>query len=328
MKYSKFPRSGEPISRLGFGAMGFAGWFGEDTEDNFIAALHRALELGINFVDTARQYGQSERIVGLALRRWTGRKPFVATKVQALGPNSQWQFPVEVETAFPPGHITADCERSLRELGLDQLDLLQLHIYWPTWGTSGYWMDELQELKRRGKVRFVGISVPDHRSDMVLGLVESGLIDSVQTILNIFDPLALDNLVPICAKRGVAVIARSVLDEGGLTGLLTSDTRFEESDFRHNYFDRVVPREVYLRKVDSLRLYVPAHASSLASLALRFVLANSRVTTAIVSMQVEAYAEMNIAALDEPELPAELVHRLRTRHRFIKNFNRVQEWED
>ena len=103
MKYSKFPRSGEPISRLGFGAMGFAGWFGEDTEDNFIAALHRALELGINFVDTARQYGQSERIVGLALRRWTGRKPFVATKVQALGPNSQWQFPVEVETAFPPG---------------------------------------------------------------------------------------------------------------------------------------------------------------------------------------------------------------------------------
>lgn len=327
MKYSTFPRSGERISRLGFGAMGFAGWFGEDTEEQYIAALHRAMELGVNFIDTARQYGESERIVGHALREWKGQRPFVASKVQALGPASQWQFPIEVETAFPPGHITADCERSLQQLGLDQIDLLQLHIYWPTWGTSGYWMDELQELKYAGKARFVGVSVPDHRSDMVLGLVESGHIDAVQTILNIFDPLALDNLVPICAKNQVAVIARSVLDEGGLTGFLSADTMFEEGDFRHNYFDRVVPRGVYIRKVDELKQYVPSNASSLASLALRFALADTRVTTAIVSMQVKAYAEMNVAGLDEPELPPELMHRMRTRHRFIKNFNRVADWE-
>lgn len=327
MKYSTFPRSGEPISRLGFGAMGFAGWFGEETEEQYISALHRAMELGVNFIDTARQYGELERIVGHALREWKGEKPFVASKAQALGPASQWQFPVDAETAFPRGHIIADCERSLQALGLDQLDLFQLHIYWPTWGTAGYWMDELQQLKHSGRVRFVGISVPDHRADMVLALVESGFIDSVQTILNIFDPLALDNLLPICARHGVAVIARSILDEGGLAGVLAPDTRFEVGDFRHNYFDRVVPREVYIRKVEALRAYVPAYASSLASLAIRFALGSPDVTTAIVSMQVQAYAEMNVAVLDEPELSPELMHRLRTRHRFIKNFNRVADWE-
>jgi methylglyoxal reductase len=328
MRHTPFPRSGEPISKLGFGAMGFAGWFGESKESDWIDSLLYALDQGVSFVDTARAYGDSERIVGEALRQWTGQRPFVASKVEQLAGQRGWGTPVDPERAHPPGHIRASTERSLRELGLDHLDLIQLHIWWPMWGVTGHWMDELQELKQEGLVNHIGISIPDHRSDMALPLVESGLIDSVQTIINIFDPIALDNLVPICEKNGVAVIARCVLDEGGLTGSLTEDTVFDEGDFRHGYFDEIVPRSVYLEKVDALRQYVPAHAGSLAALALKFVTQPAGVTTAITSMHVREHCQANLAALDEPALPAEIFDLLRFKHRFIKNFNETKIFQE
>lgn len=328
MLYAEFPRSKEKISRLGFGAMGFAGWFGDQSERDHIDSLHRAMDLGVNFVDTARAYGESERILGVALKQWRGTRPFVATKIEGMAGNTQWAYPPTVEMAFPPGHITADAERSLKALGVEQVDLMQLHIYWPLWGTSGYWMDELEQLKRSGKARFIGISVPDHRHDMVLGLVESGRIDAVQTIVNIFDPLGLDNLIPLCRKHGVAVIARQILDEGGLTGFLTGTTKFARGDFREDYFERVVPQRVYVEKVDRLKQYIPAHASSLAALAIKFAIHDPGVTTAISSMHLKQFAEMNAAVLDEPPLSDAMFERLRTKHRFIKNFSRVPDWDN
>lgn len=327
MKYRAFPKSGEKISVLGFGAMGFAGWFGTVSDADCIRSLHAALDLGVNFIDTARAYGESERIVGEGLRQWTGDKPFLATKIEPLGPKWQFAMPPPVEDVFPKGHVTADCERSLRALGVDHVDLMQLHLYWPNWGTGGYWMDELQALKAAGKARFVGISVPDHRSDMVLPLVQSGLIDSVQTIVNIFDPEGLEVLAPIAAANKVAVIARCILDEGGLTGFLTMDTAFPEGDFRYGYFDQTIERSWYIHKVDQLRQYVPRYASSLAALAVKFACYQPEVTTAISSMHVENYARMNVAALDEPELPEEIFYRLKTSHRFIKNMSHAAHWE-
>ena len=321
MLSTAWPRSGEAVSRLGFGAMGFAGWFGDQPESIHIAALHRALDLGINVIDTARAYGESERIVGAALREWRGPKPFLATKVERLGRRRGWAMPIPVEEAFPPGHVRKSAETSLKALGTDQVDLMQLHIWWPTWGISGYWMDELQALKDEGKARFVGVSIPDHRSDMALTIVESGLIDSVQTIVNIFDPLALENLAPVCVKNGVALIARCILDEGGLTGFLTPETTFAPDDYRAGYFDEVIPRAAYLAKVEALRRFVPAHAGSLAALALKFVIHDPAVTTALSSMHVTAHAEANIAALAEPPLSDAVFDNLFAHHRFIKNLN-------
>ncbi len=210
---------------------------------------------------------------------------------------------------------------------MDRLDLLQLHLWWPTLGIDGYWMDELQQLKTEGLVRHVGVSIPDHRSDMALGLVASGLIESVQTIFNISDPLALDALVPLCQQHGVAVIARCVLDEGGLTGAITADTPFPEADYRHGYFDDTVPRSIYLQKVDALRAFVPEHAPSLAALALKFVTQPEGITTALTSMHVPEHAAVNFAAIDAPDLPDEIFDLLRTRHRFIKNFNNATHWD-
>ncbi|HTH99527.1 MAG TPA: aldo/keto reductase, partial [Acidisoma sp.] len=169
-------------------------------------------------------------------------------------------------------------------------------------------------------------SVPDHRSDMVLPIVMSGLIDSVQTIINIFDPTALEVLVPVCAHNRVAVIARCILDEGGLTGFLTAGAEFPEGDFRRDYFDATVPRGAYIDKVDALRRLVPANASSLAALAIKFVLHDPQVTTAITSMHVPEFAEANIAVMDEPRLKDEVFQLLMTRHRFIKNFNNVKHF--
>ena len=327
MQYRTVPATGDEISVLGFGAMGMAGWFGAIDDDDAIRALHTALELGVNMIDTARAYERSEEIVGKGLRSWSGTQPFVATKIQPLGPRRQWAIPLPVDEAFPKGWVTESCEMSLRALGRDNVDLMQLHLYWPTWGHDGYWMDELQALKQAGKARAIGISVPDHRHDMVLSLVESGLIDSVQTIINVFQSEPLDVLVPTCQQHGVAVIARCILDEGGLTGFLTDDLRFPEGDFRHGYFDHTVPRRAYIAKVNALRRYLPDHASSLAALAVKFAVHHPGVTTGISSMHIEEYARMNAAAVDEAPLPDEVVERLLTSHRFAVNLGHWDHWD-
>lgn len=327
MQYADALIGARPLSRIGFGAMGFAGWFGDLDEREAIRSLHYALDHGVTFIDTARAYGESEAVVGRALRTWTGERPVVATKVESLGSRRRWGIPVPVEDAFPRGQVRRSAEQSLRELGVDSLDLLQLHIWWPTWGVEGHWADELRQLRADGLIRHIGVSIPDHRSDMALPLVASGLVESVQTVINIFDPLALDNLVPACLENGVAVIARCVLDEGGLTGAITQETSFPREDYRHGYFDGTVPRTVYLAKVDQLRQFVPDYASSLASLALKFVTKAPGVTTALTSMHHSVHATANIAAIDEPELPDDVFDILRTRHRFIKNFNHTTHWE-
>jgi aryl-alcohol dehydrogenase-like predicted oxidoreductase len=328
LDHTTFPRTDRQVSRLGFGAMGFAGWFGSQPEADHIRALHYALDQGVNFIDTARAYGESEAILGRGLKQWSGPPPFVATKVEGLAVGPQWSTVVPIDRSLPKGQVTASCEASLRALGLDVIDCLQLHAYWPTWGVEGYWLDELRALKETGKVRAIGISVPDHRSDMVLPIVISGVIDSVQTVINIFDPIALENLVPLCQKHDVAVIARCILDGGGLTGFLTPETTFPPGDFRHGYFDDTVPRASYIAKVDALRRYVPEHASSLAALAIKFALWHPGVTTAITSMHEQRYAAINIAASSEPRLPEPVYKALMFRHRFIKAFMDVRNFAD
>ncbi|AZG47540.1 aldo/keto reductase [Gordonia insulae] len=327
MHYADLEIAGKRVSRLGFGAMGLSHWFGTPDESAGTTAIHRALDSGVTLIDTARAYGPSESLVGRALRGWTGEMPIVATKVESLGPRRRWGMPVDVETVFPRGQVRASAELSLKELGLDRLDLLQLHLWWPTWGLTGHWMDELTELKDEGLVDSIGVSLPDHRSDVALGLVTSGLIDSVQTIVNIFDPLALDALVPLAHSHGVAVMARCVLDEGGLTGAITADTAFPAGHYLDGYFDATLPRDVYLDKVEALREFVPEYAPSLAALALKFVTQAGGITTALTSMHQPEHAVANIAAVEGPDLPDDVFDTIRTRHRFIKNFNNATHWD-
>ena len=132
-----------------------------------------------------RAYGRSEEVLGKALAQWRGEQPFVATKIdQISGNNLPWAIPIEPEICFPTGHIRASAETSLRTLGLDHVDLIQLHVWWPTWPTDGAWMEDLQALKEDGLTSAVGVSIPDHRSDMGLPLVRSGLIDEMSVRLS------------------------------------------------------------------------------------------------------------------------------------------------
>ncbi len=319
MRYAIYPNANRNVSRLGFGAFGLKGVFGNFVESEAIDAIHYCWDQGVNFLDTARHYGESEAIVGRALEAWSGEAPFLASKAECIGPVSQWGIPSKVEESFPKGHITKEVEDSLRALNVDTIDLYQMHIYWPNWGVEGYWLDELETAMEQGKIGSIGVSVPDQRHDTVLPLVMSGRIHAIQTILNIFDPHPLDCVVPICQERGVAVLARCVLDEGGLTGFLQQDTEFAETDFRAGYFD-MGPRSTYLEKVEALRAFIPEHASSLASLALKFVIKHPGVTTALSSMNIRKYAEMNIASVDEPELSDEVFDLLRRNYRWIRNF--------
>ncbi len=326
MQYRKLFKTGEDISVIGFGAMGLGGVFGAFDEQEAIRSVLISLEKGVNFFDTALHYGRSEEVLGKALKQWSGLKPFVATKIQSHGnDNTRWAVPSTVEETFPRHLIRKNTEDSLKRLQVDVIDLMQLHLYWPTWGTSGYWIDELLQLKEEGKIKAIGVSAPDHRHDVLLPLVMSGVIDSVQTIINIFDPLALDTLVPICIKNEVSVIARCVLDEGGLTGFLKEETVFEDGDYRKTYFDEV-PRSQYIRHVDSLRKFLPDEAASLAILALKFVLKMPGVTTAITSMHIEKFAMENISAADEQPLSDEAFYELYTKHRWINNLYHSKYW--
>ncbi len=305
--------------------MGLAGSFGKQDDVYMIRSVLLALENGVNVIDTARAYGRSEELVGKALNQWSGERPFLATKVlpspvPAPYPiMSGWHHPAPVDLVYPAGSLRASTEESLRQLNVDTIDLLQLHNYWPMWDTVDYWMEELIRLREDGKIRYIGISVPDHRPELVISLVRSGVIDSVQVLLNIFDPTALDCLVPICQENRVAVIARIILDEGGLTGFLKEDMVFPEGDFRRKYFD-VLPRSIYIEKVEQLRSFVPLEADSLAELAIKFAIYHPGVTTALTSMQVHEYALENIRCIDKPPLSEEAFVSLQTKHRWIRNF--------
>lgn len=324
MQLSTFARSDEKISRLGFGAMGLDGIFGKQDDDAMIRSILYSLENGVNFIDTARVYGRSEEIIGKALKEWKGERPFIATKSAASAvphslPGAGFHFPAPVDMAYPQGSIRASVEKSLGQMDIDAIDLIQMHIYWPQWDSSDYWMEELLRLKEEGKVRYIGVSLPDHRHDHAIPLVRAGVIDSVQTVINIFDSVALDCLVPICHEHQVAVIARVILDEGGLTGFLKEDTVFPSTDYRYNYFD-CLPRHVYLERVERLHRYIPQYAETLTELAIKFVLHHPGVTVAISSMQVQEYAAQNIEASRKAPLPDDIFENMKIRERWIRHF--------
>ena len=319
MEYTEFADSGRMVSRVAFGAMGLNCAFGNFDENDLIKSVHHSLGKGVNFIDTARTYGDSERILGKALKQWSGARPFIASKAapQGTAQNNGWGMPNPIEVSYPKGSVTASVEESLRMLDIDCIDLMQLHQYWSQF-ENGDWYEEMLKLKEQGKIKHIGISIPDHRHDQALSIVRNGLVDSVQTVVNVFDPLAFDSLIPLCKEKKVAVIARCVLDEGGLTGFLKSDMEFEASDFRADYFASG-PLDEYIRRVDALKKYIPKYASSLAELAIKYSLYHSGVTCANISMHIPEYADENIAVVDKKALTGEVFTEIRQQHRWLLN---------
>jgi aryl-alcohol dehydrogenase-like predicted oxidoreductase len=321
MQLRRLGRTGLQVSEIGFGAWGIGGtmWIGA-TQDESLKALHRAVDLGVNLIDTALVYGtgRSEKLVGQLVRE---RKEtlYVATKVPPQ--NGVWpaEAGVPVKQVFPGAHVTASAEKSLHNLGLPVIDLLQLHVWRDEYlDQSDEWRRALENLKSSGKVRFLGVSINDHDPGSALRAVASGLFDAVQVIYNIFDQSPEAELFPLCRKHDVGVLARVPLDEGGLTGTITPDTTFPEGDWRNEYFAGDRKRQV-AERARALQAVMGGEARSLPELALRFCLADDAVSTVIPGMRRVATVEANTAVSDGRRLSPGLRATLEE-HAWARNF--------
>jgi aryl-alcohol dehydrogenase-like predicted oxidoreductase len=305
-----FGRTDLQVSEVGYGLWGMGGWTGSDDAKS-VAALHRSIELGCTFFDTALAYGdgKSERLLGDVLPAHRDRELVVATKVPPK--NGKWPARPEyaLEDVFPVDWVVDATERSLTNLGIERLDVQQLHVWTDEWAQRDEWLDAIETLKRSGKVRAFGISVNRWDPTNVVEALRTGLIDSVQVVYNIFDQQPEDQLFPLCAEMGIAIIARVPLDEGSLTGTLTRDTRWPEGDFRNLYFppDKLAAA---VERVERLTTEVPA-GMTLPEMALRFILSNPVVSTVIPGMRKARHVESNMACGDGQGLSADLVARLR-----------------
>lgn len=320
MQYRDLGKTGLQVSEIGYGAWGIGAsmWIGAD-EDESVRALHRAIELGVNFIDTARGYGESERIVGGVRREHRGEDIYVATKVPPK--NGAWPAPDGLDPAetFPGAHIRSSLEESLRQSGLEAFDVLQFHVWSDEWVGRGDWLETIADLKQQGKIRFFGISINDVQPENALKLVETGEVDTVQVIHNVFHQQPEERLYPACLEHGVGVIVRVALDEGGLTGQVTADTTFPEGDFRNSYFggDRRVQVEQH---VTGLMNELGTSTDELADTALRYVLEAPAVSTVIAGMRRVRNVERNAATSDGRRLPSERLAILK-RHRWERNFS-------
>ncbi len=322
MRYRKLGRTNWEVSEIGYGAWGIGGtqWLG-GTDDESVAALRAAIDLGLNFIDTALAYGDghSEMLVGQVARE-TGKDVCIATKVPPK--NHLWpaRRGIGIEQVFPYRYIVESTERSLKNLGMERIDLQQLHVWNPEWIGSDDWRRAADDLKRSGKIRAFGVSINDHEPDSALELVKTGLIDTVQVIYNIFDQSPERNLFPLCIERNVGVLARVPLDEGALTGAIREDTSFEPGDFRGYYFKGDRKRQV-VEHVVALQKDLKAAGVSepLAETALRFCLSHPAVSTVIPGMRKVRNAQANVALSDRGGLDSRVLDVLR-RHAWERNF--------
>ena len=312
MQYRELGRTGWKVSTISFGAWAIGGAWGNVNDKDSLAALHRAIDLGVNFVDTADVYGdgRSERLVA-QLRKERSETIYVATKAgRRLDPH--------VAGGYNRANLTTFVDRSLKNLNTEVIDLLQLHC--PP--TEVYYMPEtfgvLDDLVRAGKLRYYGVSV--EKVEEALKAIEYPNVQTVQIIFNIFRQRPSELFFGEALRHKVGILARVPLASGMLTGKLTAKSSFEADDHRAfnrhgEAFDRGetfsgVDYETGLKAVDELRALVPA-GWSMPQFALRWILMSEAVTCAIPGAKNPAQAEDNVRAADLPVLSAATLGKVR-----------------
>lgn len=317
MKTRIFGRTGVAVSEIGFGAWQIGGSWGSVDEADGRAALHAALDAGMTFVDTADVYGdgRSERIIAEVLRERGGDRPFVATKAgRRLDPH--------VDAGYTAANLEAFVDRSLANLGVERLDLVQLHcpptetLYRPEV------FDALDGLKRAGKIRDYGVSV--EKVEEALKAIEYPGVVSIQIIYNMFRQRPAGLFFREAERRGIAVITRVPLASGLLTGKIGRSTVFADDD--HRKFNRHgeafdvgetfagVPFDVGLAAVEEIRRVVP-EGVAMAAFALRWILMENAVSVVIPGARNADQARANAAAADLPPIPAATMEAIREIYR-------------
>ena len=323
MHERRLGRTGLSVSEIGYGAWGIGGdmWLGAQ-DDESVQALHRAIDLGVNFIDTALAYGRghSEKLVGQVVRE-RDERIVVSSKIPPK--NLGWPAPdgIDPDEAFPADHVRKCTERTLSNLGMDVLDIQQFHVWSDEWVGRGSWLEAIEALKDEGKIRFFGVSINDHQPSNAIKLIETGVVDTVQVIYNVFDQSPEDELLAACERSDVGVIVRVPFDEGALTGRIGAGAEFPEGDFRNDYFrgDRLEQVDQHVEAIlDDLGI----ERDQLAETALRYILSRPEVSTVIPGMRTVRNVERNCAVGDGAGLPEDQVRALKA-HRWDRNFYAV-----
>jgi aryl-alcohol dehydrogenase-like predicted oxidoreductase len=303
-------RTGLQVSEIGFGAwaIGAEMWGPQDDADS-LAALHRTLNLGCTFIDTAQVYGEghSERLIARVFRE-RGERVTVATKVPPK--NRIWgpEPGTNIADVFPYDYVYRRCEKSLRNLETDCLDVYQLHTWCPTWDEETGWYEAMVKLREEGKIRAIGISVSDERPGEANAHIAAGRVDTIQVIYNILDQSPEWELFPLAEEQNVGILARVPLASGALSGRFTRETTFPKGDWRRDEGRDWVIEQV--EKVEQLG-FLTEDGTPLVIAALKFCLAHPAVSTVIPGIRNVRQAEMNLSASDGLPLPPEHLRRLR-----------------
>lgn len=310
MNYRKFGKAGWLVSEIGYGMWGVGGWTGSNDRES-LDSIQRSIDLGCNFFDTAYAYGEghSEKILAKSMLSNKDKRLFAATKIPPK--NRKWPSKrhFNLDDCFPPEYIEEFVNKSLKNLSVKKIDLIQFHTWEDSWLDDGRLANKIEDLKASGLIERVGISINRWETWNGIKAVNSGLIDAVQVIYNIFDQNPEDELFPACRKMGVGVIARVPFDEGSLTGTLTPESKWPRGDWRNTYFtaENLLPT---LERVEKLKSLVP-DGMTLAEMAMKFILANPDVSTVIPGMRKLHHVDQNIAVSASAPLPDELMSELK-----------------
>lgn len=312
MKYRTLGRTGLKVSEIGFGAwaIGESMW-GSQPESDSIDALHRAIDLGVNFIDTAAGYGggKSERLIARVLKE-RDEQVYVATKTPpAPGPWPPTPY-CDMQDRFSEAYIRENVETRLRNLNTDCLDVLQLHTWTRAWNRDPRPFEILQQLKAEGKIRNIGLSTPEFDQNCVIDLMRRGYLDTVQVIYNIFEQEPVAELLPTAQEHNVGIIVRVAFDEGILTGKYDKNTEFPKGDFRRRYFagDRL---QRAVDRVEHIKQDIADTEWTMPQLALKYVLMHPAVSTVIPGIRNTYQAEANTAVAELPDVENDVMRRLR-----------------
>ncbi|MBN1302657.1 MAG: aldo/keto reductase [Melioribacteraceae bacterium] len=311
MKYRLLGKTGLNVSEIGFGAWAIGGNWGEQNEKDSVDALNKAIDLGVNFIDTAAGYGngKSEKIIAKVLRE-RKEEIIVATKTPpAPGPWPPTAY-CRAEDRYPEKYLRENIEERLRNLDTDCIDILQLHTWTRAWNKYPKPFEILRKLKYEGKIKHIGVSTPEQDQNAVIDLMREGWVDVVQVIYNIFEQEPAAELLPTALEKNIGVIVRVVFDEGVLTGKYSPDYKFAEGDFRKNYFagDRL---ERAVRRVEKIKEDIEGSGYTMPQAAVKFVLENKAVCTVITGIRNVEQAELNTAISDLPDITEDIINRLR-----------------
>jgi len=300
MRYRTFGRLGWQVSEIGFGAWAIGGGWGRVEDSEAKATLHEALDSGVNFIDTAQGYGDghSEEIIGqvLAERGSGAGRVYVATKIPPAG-KLWWVEPDfdDIEQFYPPAYLRERVELSLKRLGTEVIDLMQLHTWTIGFNKHDRWYETLERLRQEGKLLGFGISASEKRPGDVAPSVEAGRLDSVQVIYNLFEQRTAASVLEPCGRNNVAAIIRVPLDEGSLTGKFTEKTTFAKGDFRRHFF-RGNNLKAAVKRVEAIRRFKDERYPelSLVELALLFCKSHPRSSTVIVGVRNREQLRANL----------------------------------